>query len=141
MLVADFDNRTGDIVFDGTVEPSFSLALANKPSIKPMSRIAALQVAEQLGLPGARLPEDRARLVAQHDGVQVVTSGIIQKSGDAYRVTVRAIDVVTGKRVAEESATASGKGAVIDEATHLADQMRDAIVAWAPEGAPRSSPH
>ncbi len=141
VLVADFDNRTGEVVFDGTVEPGFALALSNTSALKPMSRVAALQSAEQLGLPGARLPEDRARAVARHNGVQVVTSGIIQRTGDTYRVTVRAVDVATGNRVAEESATVPGKGAVIDEATRLATQLRQAITAWAADRAERHATH
>ena len=52
VLIADFANRTGDAVFDGTLEPAFGLALEGASFVSSYNRSAARKVAAQLP-PGA----------------------------------------------------------------------------------------
>ncbi|HVQ31661.1 MAG TPA: serine/threonine-protein kinase, partial [Vicinamibacteria bacterium] len=52
ILIADFSNRTGESVFDGTLEPALGVALEGAPFITSYSRAAAKRVAAQLR-PGA----------------------------------------------------------------------------------------
>jgi predicted Ser/Thr protein kinase len=52
VLVADFANHTGDPVFDGTLEPAFTLALEGASFVSSYSRNSARKVGAQLS-PGA----------------------------------------------------------------------------------------
>ena len=111
VLVADFANHAGDAVFDGTLEPAFTIALEGASFVSSYNRNSARKVAAQLS-PGAKgLDQTLARLVAVREGINVVTSGSIEKSGDGYEVSVRAIDAATGKTIAEDKERASGKEA------------------------------
>src|SRR5262249_27230669 len=38
VLIADFENRTGDAVFDGTLEPAFGLTLEGAPFVSSFNR-------------------------------------------------------------------------------------------------------
>jgi len=135
VLVADFENKTGDPVFDGTLETAFSIALEDASFITSYRRDAARKVAEQLQPGTAGLPEKVARLVAAREGVSVVTSGSVSAEGSGYKVSVRALDGMTGKMIVSADASADGKNAVLGTVAKLASKVRGALGDQTPESA------
>jgi tetratricopeptide (TPR) repeat protein len=127
VLIADFQNKTGDPIFDGTLEPAFGLSLEGASFITSYNRGQARKLAEQLQPGSAGLGEPLARLVAVREGVQIVTSGSIEKRDSDYVVAVRAVDAVTGKTVAETQEKASGKDAVLAAVARAAADVRGAL--------------
>ncbi len=127
VLVADFANHTGDPVFDGTLEPAFTIALEGASFVSSYSRNAARKVAAQLSPGATGLDQTLARLVAVREGVNVVTSGSVDKRGDGYEVSVRAIEAATGKTIATDQEKASGKEGVLASVARLAAQVRGAL--------------
>ena len=71
VLIADFQNRTGDPVFNGVVEQALALGIEEASFITAYPRRDALRVAAALR-PGAPLDEQTARLVALREGVAVI---------------------------------------------------------------------
>jgi len=127
VLIADFANRTGDPVFDGTLEPSFGLALEGASFVTSYNRGQARKIAAQLK-PGATVfDESLARLVAVREGVQVVTSGAIEQKGSEFLVSVKAVDAVTGKPIVSQEETASSKAEVLATIGKLAASVRSAL--------------
>lgn len=135
VLVADFENRTGDPVFDGTLETAFTIALEDASFITSFRRDAARKVAAQLQPGTTDLPEKVARLVAAREGVGVVTSGSVAAAGSGYKVTVRAVDAMTGKEIVSAEAAADGKNAVLGAVAKLASKVRGALGDTTPESA------
>jgi eukaryotic-like serine/threonine-protein kinase len=133
VLVADFANHAGDAVFDGTLEPAFTIALEGASFVSSYNRSTARKLASQLSPGAAGLDQTVARLVAVREGINVVTSGSIDKRGDGYEVSVRAIDAGTGKTIVEAKETASGKDAVLASVARLAAQVRRALGDATPE--------
>ncbi|MBI5067507.1 MAG: protein kinase [Deltaproteobacteria bacterium] len=133
VLIGDFDNRTGEDVFNGTLEPAFGLALEGAAFVSSYARAAALRVADQLKLDGAGLPEKRARLVAQREGISVVATGFVERDGAGYRVGIRAVDAFTGQKIAEESVESADRAATLGAATRLAARVRGALGDVTPE--------
>jgi tetratricopeptide (TPR) repeat protein/tRNA A-37 threonylcarbamoyl transferase component Bud32 len=133
VLVADFANRTSDPVFDGTLEPAFTLALEGASFVDSYSRSSALRVAARLQPGATRLDEPLARLVAVREGIGVVASGAIDLSGGGYRVSLRALDAVTGRPIVEEAAEAAGKDRILTATTRLAARLRGALGDTTPE--------
>ncbi len=133
VLVADFENRTGEDVFDGTLEPAIGITLEGAPFITTYKRSSALSTANQLKLEGTGLGEARARLIAQREGIHVVVAGTAAKADRGYRVTARAIDGFTGKAITERSEEVGGKDAVLGAATKLAVHVRSALGDTKPE--------
>ena len=133
LLVADFENRTGEPVFDGTLEPTLTLAMEGATFITTFSRATARRIADQLKLEGPGLGESRARLVAQREGVAIVTSGAIERKGDGYRVLLRAVDAITGKVVVEAVEEVGGKEAVLGAVIKVAARTRAAMGDSVPE--------
>jgi tetratricopeptide (TPR) repeat protein len=132
LLVSDFNNETGDPVFDGTMEPAFSVAMEGASFITSYNRGQAHKLAAQVQ-PGATiLDEQLARLVATREGISTVISGSISGTSDSYRVTVRAIDAVTGKIIATASDHAEKKD-VLMAMGRLAAKIRKALGDRTPE--------
>ena len=133
MLVADFSNHAGDPVFDGTLEPAFTIALEGASFITSYNRNSARKIAAQLQPGATGLDQTLARLVAVREGINVVTSGSIDRSGDGYEVSIRAVDATTGKTIAEDREKASSKDAVLATVARLAAKVRRALGDATPE--------
>ncbi len=133
LLVADFQNSTHDAVFDGTLEPTFALALGDAAFINAYSRGDARTIAAQL-LPGAKQLDDKlAQLVAAREGIDVVVSGAIETDGSGYKIRARALDTATGKVLVEKTTSAGGKKDVLTAAGKLAVPIRKALGDTTPE--------
>jgi tetratricopeptide (TPR) repeat protein len=133
VLVADFDNRTGEEVFNGTLEPAVGLTLEGASFISAYSRGTAKKVADQLKLPGSGLPEARARLVAQREGIATVVSGFVEKEGTGYKLGARTIDAFSGKPLLDKVESAADHGGVLAAASKLAAKVRVSLGDSTPE--------
>jgi tetratricopeptide (TPR) repeat protein len=133
VLVGDIENRTGDPVFDGTLEPALGTALEGASFLTLFQRNSAQRIADQLRLEGKGLDATRARLVAQREGVAVVTAGSVERAGAGYRVELRALDPFTGETVVEESQDVAGREEVIAATTRLAARVRSVLGDTTPE--------
>lgn len=127
VLIADFDNRTGEEVFNGTLEPALGLALEGASFVSAYGRASAQRLADRLKMEGTGLAERRARLVAQREGISTVVAGHVDRDGAGYRVGVRVVDGFTGARIVEAEELAAEKGAVLAAASRLAAAVRAAL--------------
>jgi serine/threonine protein kinase/tetratricopeptide (TPR) repeat protein len=138
VLVADFDNRTGDPVFDGSVEQALTVSIEGASFISTYPRADAQRLASQLGKSG-KLDETAARLVSRREGVKVVLAGAIEPAGAGYEVSVRAIDPAVeeagAKPLASVTARASDKNDVLPVVARLASRLRSELGDTAPESA------
>ena len=134
LLVSDFDNKTGDSVFDGTLEPMLGIALEGAPFISSYNRTSAQREAAKLD-PGAHLNEKTAQLVAVRDGISVVVGGSIETSGSGYKVSIEAVDAATGKPIVSKEVDAGSKQEVLAAAGKLAASIRTALGDTTPESA------
>jgi len=76
VLVAEFQNNTGDPVFSGVLEQAFSLGIEGASFITAYPQAFALRSAAAIK-PGSRLDEPTARLVATRDGIKLVLLGSV----------------------------------------------------------------
>jgi len=139
LLIADFDNKTGDAVFDGTLEPMLGIALEGAPFISDFNRGQAKKVAARLQPGSTRMDTALAQLVAVREGVNAVVSGSITKEGGGYRVYVTTLDPATGKSILKEQRDASNKQDVLAAAGKLADSLRKGLGDTTPESAQQSA--
>jgi eukaryotic-like serine/threonine-protein kinase len=128
VLLADFENKTGDVVFDGTLEPMLSVALEGAPFISSYNRGQAKKIAARLKPGLTRMDGTAAELVAVREGVDIVIAGSITPEGSGYRVQVGALDAASGKPVVkDEQMYASNKQEVLEVAGKLADRVRKGL--------------
>ena len=124
VLIADFRNGTGDSSFDRALEPVLRLALEGAGFISAYDRTAI----RNLGVrPVETLDEHAALELAVKQGVNVVISGSLDRQGNRYRVSVRAIQTVTGKEITNPIQRASNKTEVLKAVATLATSVREAL--------------
>jgi tetratricopeptide (TPR) repeat protein/predicted Ser/Thr protein kinase len=132
VLVADFQNNTSDPLFDGTLEPMFNVALEGASFINAFNRGTARQLAEKLPSQTSKLDEQSARLVAVSQGINtIVTGSLSMHSG--YRLSVEAIDAVTGKSLATSDVTTANKDELLLDVPKVAAPIRKALGDTTPE--------
>jgi tetratricopeptide (TPR) repeat protein len=125
VAIADFDNRTGDPAFDGTLEPMLKRALEGAGFISAYDRNAMIRT---LGVrPPETLNELAAGELAAKQGLGVVLSGAIDRQGTGFRVSIKAAQTVTGNVVASEQGGAATSSQVLETATRLVTRVRQAL--------------
>jgi tetratricopeptide (TPR) repeat protein len=133
VLVADFSNHTGDPVFDGTLEPMFNVAMEGASFINAYSRGDARRLASKLPHPTDKLDEQSARLIAISQGLGAIVTGSLSRRGDGYKVSVEAMDAVSGNTIASAEASAATKDEVLTVIPKLAAPIRKALGDTTPE--------
>jgi tetratricopeptide (TPR) repeat protein len=124
VLIADFQNLSNDATFNGTLEPILKLALEGAGFISAYDRSGM----RTLGVPAQeKLDDVAAREIAVRQGVGVVLSGSVERQGGGYRVSVKAMQPVTGDVITSVSGRASSKDQVLGVATTLATEVREAL--------------
>ena len=125
VLIADFQNRTSDPVFDGTLEPMVKMALEGAGFISAYDRLG---IRRSLGVrPPEKLDEAAAQEIALKQGVGIVLAGSLDRDGDGYVVSVKAVQTVSGTEIASATESASGKDDVVQAATNVAGSVRKAL--------------
>jgi serine/threonine protein kinase/tetratricopeptide (TPR) repeat protein len=122
VIIADFDNDSGDAALSHTFEPVIRRALQDAGFITAYDRIgiSELGVAPVESLDGAQ-----AHAIAVEQGIGIVLSGRVERLGSGYRVAINATRTVTGEVVADEQATAAGKDQVIPTLARLLARVRN----------------
>jgi eukaryotic-like serine/threonine-protein kinase len=125
LLIADFNNHTGDAVFSGTLESTLKLALEGASFINAYDRTRI----RDLGLKpiSGALDDSKAQEIAAMQGLNVVVSGSIDRRGADYDLSLRATQTVTGKSIITTDATASSKDQVLFAVTKLGTAVRKAL--------------
>jgi tetratricopeptide (TPR) repeat protein/predicted Ser/Thr protein kinase len=133
ILIADFVNKTGDPVFEGTLESALAVALEDASFITTFDRGTARKVASELRPGSGGLSEAAARLVAAREGVGTVIAGSVENRGAGYRVSATVEDARTGKSIVSTEANADGKKEVLGAVAKLASRVRGALGDTGPE--------
>ncbi len=127
VLVADFQNNTGDSLFDNTLEPMFNVALEGASFINGFNRGTARKAAGGLAHSSGVLDEQTSRLVAAKEGIAAIVTGSLSKHGTGYNLSVKAIDALSGKTLASDSVNTASKDALLLEVPKLAVPIRRAL--------------
>ncbi|MGB7585327.1 MAG: winged helix-turn-helix domain-containing protein [Terriglobales bacterium] len=125
IVLADFDNKTGDPVFDGTLRQGLSAQLEQSPFLNLLSDQRTRQTLALMAKPtDARLTHELAREVCQRTASTAVLDGSIAQIGANYLLTLKAINCSTGESLASAAAEASDKNHVLDALGKMASDTR-----------------
>jgi tetratricopeptide (TPR) repeat protein len=124
VLIADFDNQTGDPLFEGSLEQALNIGIEGASFITAYSRPSARKLIETIS-PGTPLNADGARLVAVREGIKLVMSGSISENNGAYRLSAAVVRPDDGEVLSEASVSAKNKLEVLSAVSLLADEVRE----------------
>ncbi len=125
VVIADLQNNTDDPALNHTLEQTLRRGLESASFITAIDR-SRIRVA--LGVPPpARLDDVGARELAVKQGLGVVLSGSIDRAGNGYEISVKAIQTVTGAVITTTKARAADKNGVLEAATKLMATVRKVL--------------
>ena len=128
IVLADFDNKTGDPVFDDTLRQGLSVALQQSPFL---SLISDNQIQRQLTLMGqpkeARLTSDMAQQVCERTASAMVLEGSIASLGSQYVLGLRARNCNTGTIVNQEQVQVARREDVLNALSQVARKFRTQV--------------
>jgi eukaryotic-like serine/threonine-protein kinase len=128
IVLADFDNRTGDATFDVVLRKALEIELGQSPYMDVMTERQAVGTLQLMGRKqDAPLTQDVAIEVCQRSNRQVMLKGSIANLGRDYLLTLQAIDCFTGRKLAEAKAEATGKEKVLGALDLVADKLRHGL--------------
>ena len=121
IVLADFDNKTGDPVFDDTLRQGLSVALHESPFL---SLVSDRQVQQQLALMGqakeARLTLELAQQICERTASAMVLEGSIASLGSQYVLGLRARHCVTGDTVDQQQVQVAKREDVLNALSQVA---------------------
>ncbi len=125
IVLADFNNTTGDTVFDGTLRQGLSVQLEQSPFLSLVSEQQVQQALHLMGQPAdSRLTPEIARDLCRRTQSAAVIDGSIANLGTQYVLGLKAVNCRTGDVLAEEQATADGKERVLKALGDSAAKLR-----------------
>jgi serine/threonine protein kinase/tetratricopeptide (TPR) repeat protein len=114
IVLSDFDNKTGDSVFDDTLKQGLSVQLEQSPFLDLLSDRKVNETLKLMGRPaGDRLTPEVTREVCQRTGSKAMLTGSIAGLGSQYVIGLKAVNCNTGDVLAETQEQAAGKEAVL----------------------------
>ncbi len=129
VLIAAFENRTGETLFDGTLEHALGNELSNSRfvNVVPPERIA-----DTLRL--MRKPADAAvgsalgREIGLRDGgIRALITGRVEKLDNTYLLSAALVNPADGVTVVSFSEEAPGRGQVSSAVRRLSSRVREAL--------------
>lgn len=125
VVIAEFDNNTGDPVFDGTLRQGLSSQLEQSPFLNLLSDERIAQTLAFMARPkDTRLSGELAREVCQRTASAATIEGSISTLGSQYVVGLKAVDCRNGDLLADEQATADRKEQVLKALGSAATKLR-----------------
>jgi eukaryotic-like serine/threonine-protein kinase len=125
IIVADFINKTGDPVFDTTLNQALRVQLGQSPVLDIISQQHLRQSLQYLGRKqDETITPQIAREIGEREGVKAILTGSIAPLGKAYVVSLDAQNTASGDDIASEEATAPDKEHVLDALNQVATAMR-----------------
>ena len=128
IVLSDFDNKTGDPVFDDTLKQGLSVQLEQSPFLRLISERKVNETLKLMERPaGERLTPEATHEVCQRTGSEAMVTGSIAGLGSQYVIGLKAVNCNTGDVLAEAQEQAAGKEAVLKALDNAAVSLRSKL--------------
>lgn len=125
IVLADFDNKTDDPVFDDTLKQALVVDLEQSPFLNVLSDRKVSATLRLMGRsPDQHLAGEVARELCQRAGSKALLAGSISNLGNEYIIGLNATNCSSGDMLVAEQARASGKGEVLKSLDNSASAIR-----------------
>ena len=125
VVLADFDNTTGDALFDGALKQALAVQLGQSPFINILSDRKAEETLRLMGRqPSARITQDVARELCVRTGSKAIVLGSISNLGGQYVIGLDAVSCNSGDTLAKEQEEAGTKQDVLKALGKAATSLR-----------------
>jgi tetratricopeptide (TPR) repeat protein len=132
VVLADFENTTGEPVFDGALGIALAVSLEQSPFIKVFPEDRARDTLRLMERPGDQpITRAIAREIARREQLKALIAGSIASLGSHYVIALEAINAETGDSMARDQAEATSKERVLsalgDATTRLREKLGESL--------------
>jgi serine/threonine protein kinase/tetratricopeptide (TPR) repeat protein len=125
LVLADFDNKTDDPVFNDTLRQGLSVEIQQSPFLALISDRKIQQTLALMGRPkDARLSTELAQQICERTGSAAVLEGSIARVGSQYVLGLRAKDCSSGNVLDQQQAVAAKREDVLNSLGEIARKFR-----------------
>lgn len=128
IVVSDFDNKTGDQVFDDALRQAVSVQLQQSPFVTLLPEQTIQRTLRLMSKgPDEPLTSAVAREVCQRAGAKASVEGSIAALGSAYVITLGVFNCESGGALAQEQVQASSKEDVLTQVGLAVTNLREGL--------------
>jgi tetratricopeptide (TPR) repeat protein len=142
ILIADFDNESGNALFSGVLEDFLLVGLEVAPFVNAYSRKEATSIAAQITGDDAEsqsLNSETAALVALRQGVDIVIGGTVSRDADGLTVTVTSVSTGDQQELFSVTETVDSDADVLSAVVDISEDVRRRLGKSGAHGGTRDS--
>ena len=125
VVLTDFDNKTGDTVFDDALQPALAAELGQSPFLNMLSDQKVSKTLQMMSRPAnQRITADVGRELCLRTGSKAVLGGAISSLGSHYLIDLTAVACNTGDTLAKQQAEATSKEDVLNALCRASSSLR-----------------
>ena len=128
ILIADFQNDSGNALFSGIIEESLGVGLEVAPFISSYSRKRAADIANEIGgTDGDELSLESAGLVALRESINIVIGGSVRRDGGGLVVTATGLAPGDQRELFAVSESANSDAEILSVVAEISEKLRFAL--------------
>jgi serine/threonine-protein kinase len=128
VVLADFEDRTGDSTLAASVTQALRIDLAQSPIMELMDAQSVGEALQRMNREqGSRVDLALAQEIAQREGVKAIVAGDVGTLGSSYVVSARLISSAEGAELVALRETAAGDAELIGAVDRLSAKLRERI--------------
>jgi len=128
VLLADFENQTGDPRFDSALATAFTVSIEQSRYANVFPRMELDAVLKRMGRPqNERVTPTLGREICQRENVRALIASSITRTGQEYALTAQLIDPKTGDTVRAYTERSSGEDHILEALDVLSRDVREAL--------------
>ncbi len=125
IVLADFENKTGDAVFDDTLRQALAIQLEQSPFLNILSDQKVNQTLKLMKRkPGDRITQEMAREICQRTASKALLAGSIASLGSHYFIALKALNCQTGDSLGSAEEEAESREKVLTTLSEAASKLR-----------------
>jgi serine/threonine protein kinase/Flp pilus assembly protein TadD len=125
VMLADFDNQTGDDIFDGTLKQGLATQLEQSNFLNVFPEVRVRQTLQQMErATDTRVTRELAQEICERQNLKAFIAGSIAPLGNHFVITLAALQGRSGEELARAQVTASSKEQVLQALAEAATQLR-----------------
>ncbi len=128
ILLADFENQTGDAIFDGMLKQGLAIQLRQSPFLNLFPEARVQQTLREMNRPpDTRVTAALAREICERQNLKALIAGVIAPLGSHYVITIEAINGQSGESLAHQQVEAESREQVLQALSQTARQLREKL--------------
>jgi DNA-binding winged helix-turn-helix (wHTH) protein/tetratricopeptide (TPR) repeat protein len=128
VLIADFENQTGDPRFDSALATAFTVSIEQSRYANVFPRMQLDAVLKRMGRPqNERVTPTLGREICQRENVRALIASSITRTGQEYALTAQLIDPKTGDTVRAYTERSYGEDHILEALDVLSRDVREAL--------------